>query len=50
MGDEVPKIGFFEHFLRNQSLKVSHFLNDDKRQWGTSFEYGAIFGKTLNRD
>ena len=39
---------FFGHFLGNQSLKVSYFLHDGRRQYRTSFEYGAIFGKNLN--
>ena len=44
----MSKIGFFRHFLKNWPLKVSNFLHDGRRQEGTAFEYGAIFGKNLN--
>ena len=42
------KIRVFGHFLRNSSLKVSNFLHDGRRQWDTTSEGGAIFGKNLN--
>ena len=44
----MSKIGVLGHFLGNWSLKVSNFLYDGRRQYGASFEYGAIFKKNLN--
>ena len=44
----MSKIGVFEHFLQNRSLKVSNFLHDGIRQWCAYFEGGDIFGKDLN--
>ena len=44
-GDEVSKFWVFGHFLGNQSLKVSNFLHDGRRQQGTPPEYGGILWK-----
>ena len=46
--DQVSKFGVLEHFLGNCSLKVSNYLHDGRRQYGASFEYGAIYGENPN--
>ena len=43
----MPKINVFGHFVEYQSFKGSEFLHDGGRQWGASFESGAIFEKNL---
>ena len=45
----MSKIRVFRHFLQNRLLKVSNFLHDGRRQYGASFDYGAIVGKNLNQ-
>ena len=39
-----------EPFLRKHLLKFSILLHDSRGQYGTSFEYDAMFEKYLNPD